>query len=136
MKKRGFGAGKWNGYGGKLQAGEDAKIGAVRELHEESNLVVSPDDLRQVAIINFFFDGKPEFECFVYIAHAWQGEPMETEEMRPQWYPITQLPFGQMWAADVQWIPLVLSGQKILADVNFSADGSEVKEFNYTPAEY
>eukprot|EP00729_Bicosta_minor_P028396 gene28396-12164_t len=40
MKKRGFGAGKWNGFGGKVEVGETIVEGAVREMQEESGLVV------------------------------------------------------------------------------------------------
>ena len=36
MKKRGFGVGKWNGFGGKLHANETMVECAARELHEES----------------------------------------------------------------------------------------------------
>jgi hypothetical protein len=30
MKKRGFGAGRWNGFGGKVEAGETIVQGAIR----------------------------------------------------------------------------------------------------------
>lgn len=30
MKKRGFGAGRWNGFGGKVQEGETVEEGAIR----------------------------------------------------------------------------------------------------------
>lgn len=30
MKKRGFGVGRWNGFGGKVQAGETVEEGAIR----------------------------------------------------------------------------------------------------------
>ena len=56
MKKRGFGAGKWNGYGGKVQEGESPAVTAVRELKEESELSVNVEDLKQVALINFYFE--------------------------------------------------------------------------------
>jgi 8-oxo-dGTP pyrophosphatase MutT (NUDIX family) len=136
MKKSGFGSGKWNGYGGKVQKGEHPRAAAVRELEEECGLVVEEKDLLQVALVRFYFDGNPIFECFVYTTYSWQSEPVETEEMRPQWYPIANLPFEKMWAADAKWIPLILNGEKIEAEVNFNADGTIVKEFSYKPAEF
>lgn len=136
MKKRGFGTGKWNGYGGKVQVGENPITATVRELEEESGLVADEKNLQQVALVRFYFDKKPVFECYVYMTHVWQREPVETEEMRPQWYPILNLPFGEMWAADARWIPLILNGEKIEAEVDFSADGSVVKEFSYKPAKF
>lgn len=30
MKKRGFGEGRWNGFGGKVQGGETVEEGAIR----------------------------------------------------------------------------------------------------------
>ncbi len=136
MKKRGFGSGKWNGYGGKVQADENPITAAVRELEEESGLVADEKDLMQVALVRFYFDGSPVFECFVYITHSWQNEVIETEEMRPQWYPISNVPFDDMWVADAKWIPLILNGETIEAEVNFNADGSVVKEFIYKPVEF
>ncbi len=136
MKKRGFGSGKWNGYGGKVNENENPITAAVRELEEESGLVADEKNLQQVALVQFYFDGNPIFECFVYTTHTWHNDPIETEEMRPQWYPISALPFVEMWAADVKWIPLILKGEKIEAEVNFNTDGSVVKEFSYKPAEF
>ena len=135
MKKRGFGSGKWNGYGGKVH-NESPKVAAIRELEEESSLVADEKDLKQVALVHFYFDGNPVFECYVYVTTTWQGEPVETEEMRPQWYPARNLPFESMWVADVKWVPLILNGEKIEATVNFNNDGSVVREFSYKLAEF
>jgi len=136
MKKRGFGAGKWNGYGGKVQAGETPRIAALRELTEESGLVAAEKDLQQVAIVNFYFEGKHVFECHVYRTYSWQNEPVETEEMRPRWFPMNKIPFDEMWAADAKWLPLILAGQTIKADINFTAEGTKVKEFTAAPAHF
>jgi len=38
MKKRGFGVGKWNGFGGKVENGETVFDGAMRELQEECSI--------------------------------------------------------------------------------------------------
>ena len=40
-KKRGFGEGKWNGFGGKLEPGETVEEAAVRELQEESGVTAT-----------------------------------------------------------------------------------------------
>ena len=136
MKKQGFGAGKWNGYGGKVHDGEDPRTAAVRELEEESGLIALEADLEQVARVRFYFDKKPAFECFVYTTLTWQGEPVETDEMRPQWHAVRDLPFDEMWAADARWLPLILNRETIEAEVNFNSDGTAVQEFSYRPAEF
>ncbi len=136
MKKRGFGVGKWNGYGGKVEENEEPLAAAIRELKEESGITANDKHLEQVALINFYFDKNPIFECHVFLVHEWQKEPKETEEMSPQWFFVSQLPFGEMWPADAKWVPLILNGEKIKAEINFNADGSEVKDFSYEAMEF
>ncbi len=128
MKKRGFGVGKWNGYGGKVKQGETPRTAIVRELKEESGLSIDSAHLYQSALVHFYFDEVHVFDCFVYLVHEWRGEPIETEEMRPQWYDIMQLPFSTMWAADREWVPRVLAGEKIEVSVYFNGTGTKVKQ--------
>ena len=45
MKKRGFGVGKWNGFGGKLEPGETVVEAAAREVKEECGFTVNTSDL-------------------------------------------------------------------------------------------
>ena len=35
LKKRGFGSGRWNGFGGKVEEGETIEQATLRELDEE-----------------------------------------------------------------------------------------------------
>ena len=48
MKKRGFGAGKWNGFGGKLEAGETVVEAAAREVREECGYDVPRSNIHQI----------------------------------------------------------------------------------------
>ncbi|MEI6420206.1 MAG: NUDIX domain-containing protein [bacterium] len=133
IKNRGFGEGKWNGYGGRVEELETPKEAAVRELCEESSLISKTDDLEQVALINFSFEGILKFECHVFITQFWEGEPKDSKEMvNPTYFPFENLP-KEMWAADTMWIPKVLNGEKIKAYIDFSADGSTVKSFTCEP---
>lgn len=122
MKKRGFGAGHWNGAGGKPEAGEAIVDTAQRECFEE--IAVTPGELERVAVINFYSQGSPDDnqQAHVYFCYDWQGEPKETEEMRPQWFDIEAIPYDSMWADDKYWLPVVLGGQKIQADFYFDAN--------------
>ncbi|MBU6390052.1 8-oxo-dGTP diphosphatase [Patescibacteria group bacterium] len=114
MKKRGFGAGKWNGVGGKVQAGENILDAARREAKEEIGVEVGFSGLRQQAVLNFEFKSPMKSDwnqsCHVFVADVWRGKPKESEEMRPEWFPVETLPFEQMWADDPVWLPLVLAG--------------------------
>ena len=136
MKKRGFGAGKWNGFGGKVKESEKIKSAAAREIFEESGLQVEETALQQVAMLQFYFESELVFKSHVFLAKEWEGEAKESEEMKPQWYPMDKLPFDEMWAADCQWMPLILSGKKIEGVVNFNSDGSLVKDFSWKETEF
>ncbi|KAI4883987.1 hypothetical protein NFI96_003367 [Prochilodus magdalenae] len=118
MKKRGFGAGKWNGFGGKVQSGETIEQAARRELLEESGLTV--DILHKIGNITFEFVGETELmDVHIFRADTFTGEPTESEEMRPQWFDIDKIPFSEMWADDVLWFPLMLQKRKFLGYFKF-----------------
>lgn len=61
LKKRGFGAGRWNGFGGKVEEGETMEESTIRETKEEAGIEI--DDLEKFGIINFeFVNGKDPLE--------------------------------------------------------------------------
>lgn len=135
-KKVRFGAGKWNGYGGKVDPGETIEEAAARELFEESGISTRSDALKKIAHVQFYFAGKPVFECHAYVAYEWEGEPQESEEMRPQWFPLDAMPLTDMWVSDVAWLPGALSGEHVRGVVNFNEDGSSVIDMQFEPAEF
>lgn len=111
LKKRGFGAGRWNGFGGKMQPGETVEQAARRELKEESGLTV--DSLQKMGQITFEFLGNTELmEVHIFRADSFQGDPTESEEMRPQWFNLDQVPFKNMWPDDIYWFPLLLQKKR------------------------
>ena len=116
MKKRGFGAGKWNGVGGKLNPGEDLETAARREAEEE--IGVKMKELRMMGTLGFYFPTKPEWsqEVVVFSCESWEGDPVETGEMAPKWYNKKKLPFDRMWWDDELWMPKVLAGKTIRAE--------------------
>lgn len=111
MKKRGFGVGRWNGFGGKVQGGETIEAAALREMQEECG--VTPKKLERVGIVDFEFRGNPEIlEVHFFKGEEIRGEPQESEEMKPQWFSENELPFNNMWPDDRHWFPLFLAGKK------------------------
>jgi 8-oxo-dGTP pyrophosphatase MutT (NUDIX family) len=130
-KKQGFGRGKYNGFGGKIKEGETPEQTAVRELSEESGVKAKPDNIRKVADLELFFPDSAkdwEHKVHVFFADSWEGEPEETEEMRPEWFDTKSLPFDRMWQGDRQWLPLVLRGKKVKGVFVFDEDRESIKD--------
>jgi len=121
MKKRGFGEGRWNGVGGKIEAGESVEQAAIRECQEE--IGVTPKHLERVANLTFTFDGATnDLWTHTFITREWDGEPVETEEMAPRWFNVADIPYAEMWEDDAHWLPHVLAGKKVVATFLFNAD--------------
>lgn len=111
MKKKGFGRGRWNGFGGKVSDGETIEDAAAREVKEEAGIEV--ENLDKVGIIDFEFRGNSEIlQVHIFKSDNFSGEPTESEEMKPQWFHVDEIPFKDMWPDDIHWMPLFLSGKK------------------------
>jgi 8-oxo-dGTP diphosphatase / 2-hydroxy-dATP diphosphatase len=120
MKKRGFGAGRWNGFGGKLDEGESIEAALVREMEEEAGIV--PTEYHKIGILDFSFASEPkELEVHIFKVAAFAGEPVETEEMEPRWFSFSDVPFEQMWVDDVHWFPFLRSGRLFRGRFRFDA---------------
>lgn len=121
MKKRGFGEGRWNGFGGKVEEGESIVVGAARELKEEIGIDVATQDIHKVGNLEFSFDSEPNkiLEVHVYKISVFTGEPIETEEMRPEWFAFDKIPYEGMWSDDVHWLPLLLGDKKFIGKFHF-----------------
>ena len=127
MKKRGFGVGRWNGVGGKIEPGESVEEAAARECYEE--IGVKPGALQRVAHLTFTFpDGTTDVLTHVFTTREWEGEPVETEEMAPQWFKLGDIPYDTMWQDDPLWLPHVLDGEKVVATFAFTEDEQMLPE--------
>lgn len=133
MKKRGFGAGRWNGVGGKVEPGETIEQAVIRECEEE--IEVTPNDCKKVAEITFHEQHNGTLDTLnvhVFICESWEGKPVETEEMAPQWFAKDSLPLKEMWADDPYWLPQVITGKLLRCefwlDENDQVSKQEVQE--------
>lgn len=119
MKKRGFGVGRYNGVGGKLEAGEIIESAAKREAKEEVGVEIK--QLTKVAELTFIFANNPAWNQLVhtYTTDTWVGEPTESEEMNPKWFAVADIPFEKMWPDDRFWLPHMLEGKLVRAEFTF-----------------
>lgn len=134
MKKRGFGKNRWNGVGGKVgdKVEETIEEAAKREAMEE--IGVGVNGLEKVAELTFIFPHNPDWDqlVHVYFVGNWTGSSVESEEMRPAWFSVNDIPYGSMWLDDELWLPKVLLGKKIQGNFSFAeGDVIENHEINF-----
>lgn len=126
QKKRGFGEGKWNGFGGKVD-GESVEDAAKRELLEEAG--VEARVLEKVGEFEFWYEDMPEWHqrMHIFLIRSWEGEPQETEEMKPQWFMHADIPYESTWADDAIWLPRILQGEKLQGTFRFTEKGTTIR---------
>lgn len=127
MKKRGFGNGKYNGFGGKVEKNESIIDAAKRELKEECGIEVN--ELKQHGIIKFEFETKYEqiMVVHVFVGKEYQGEITESEEMKPEWFQISDIPYDKMWKDDEYWLPELIKGNNFKGYFLFHDESKIVK---------
>lgn len=110
MKKRGFGVGRWNGFGGKLNIKETVEQAALREVNEE--IGVNLKNIEKFGIITFYEADPMPLEVHIFKSNNFEGIPVETDEMKPEWFDIDNIPYKKMWPDDKYWLPMLLDGKK------------------------
>lgn len=135
LKKLGLGAGKYGGFGGKIEAGETVTMAAVRELEEETGIKVLERDLQRMGHLTFMFPAKPDWSqvVHVFLVRKWDGNPLESTEMIPAWFTIEDIPFPQMWQDVYHWLPRILTGERIRASFTFREDNETIDELEIEP---
>lgn len=94
----------------------------LRELVEEAGITAK--NYKRVGKLTFTNEVNDMWGVLVYIVTKWSGTISETEEMLPQWYPVTSLPFESMWPDDAYWLPHVLAGQVITGEFVLDEHGA------------
>lgn len=130
MKKRGFGADRWNGYGGKTKEGEGVEEALQREFFEEANIKI--EEFEKRGVIDFHNDREDSSKNKDVVVHIFRilkysGEPRETEEMKPKWFKFDKIPFDDMWPDDIYWMPLFLKDKKFTGNFWFEDNYKIIK---------
>ena len=98
--------GKWNGLGGKVEAGESPETCAQREVLEESGLQVAHPKLK--GFITFpNFDGQNDWYVFVYRFDDFTGELIESPEGDLEWIHQDRMSEIPLWEGDrifMEWL--------------------------------
>lgn len=129
-KRTGLGLGRVVGIGGKVEAGESIVEGLVREIREETGLVVEPSALEPVGVLDYLFPHEPSWSqrSHVFVCREFAGEPVPTEEIEPAWFAVDEVPYERMWDDARRWLPQVLRGGRTGGVYTFGADLATVVE--------
>lgn len=119
-KKRGLGAGKINGPGGKIEPGETPLEAIIRETQEE--LVITPHTPIKLGELRFSMSDCPDILCHVYRSEDFTGTPTETDEATPVWTALDEIPWTRMWEDDRHWLPLVIERRTFIGNFVFEGE--------------
>jgi 8-oxo-dGTP diphosphatase len=109
-KARDIHEGKWNGLGGKLEAGESPEECAIREIEEESGLcVLAP---RLAGLLTFpLFDGTDDWYVYVFVVEQFEGQLIDSPEGHLAWIADADLLALNLWEGDRLFLPWLLEGR-------------------------
>lgn len=105
-KKNDYHAGKWNGLGGKFNPGESPEDCVIREVKEESGLILKSPKMH--GFITFpNFDGEHDWYVFIFTADLFDGKIIESNEGHLVWIPNEELTSLNLWDGDkifLEWL--------------------------------
>lgn len=119
--------GKWNGLGGKLEAGESPEECVIREVREEAGLeIVSP---KMHGFITFpEFDGNDDWYVFVFSAGSFSGSLIDSNEGILKWIPDDELLDLNLWEGDKVFLKWLLEDKFFSAKFNY--DSGRLKDYD------
>ena len=120
--------GKWNGLGGKFNPGESPEECVIREVREESGLMLRQPRLRGLLIFPGFKGN--DWYVFVFTASEFSGQLKENEEGFLSWIPDDSLLSLPLWPSDAIFLPWIKQGKFFSA--KFVYEGDELKSHTVT----
>ncbi len=99
--------GLWEFPGGKVDAGESVEQALVREIKEELNLSLYPDNCSFLLQVHHDYPDKSVLLEFWQIK-AFSGTPVGNEGQEIRWVPVVQLSAYEFPAANLPLIPLLM----------------------------
>ncbi len=103
---------KWIPPGGKFEPGETPEECVVREVYEETGLILTDARLRGILTFVRYRDGQPTHTttCFVFESFAFTGDPKSSAEGEVHWVPDSDLLTLELPASDHIFLPWIYEG--------------------------
>lgn len=132
-KRAGLGRGRMVGPGGKIEPGETPHEAIAREVAEETGIRVNPSALRLTGELVYPFPFRTAWsqKSWVFLCADFEGEAVSSEELTPQWFPLTDIPLDEMWDDAKYWLHEALSGRYVSAVFEFGADLATVSDSDH-----
>ena len=122
-------AGKWNGLGGKFEAGESPEDCVIREVREESGLTIRAPHLHGLLTFTNFKGN--DWYVFVYTAREFEGQlARDAPEGRLAWIPDEEILRLPLWDSDAIFLPWLEQGSFFSAKFNY--DGERFVDYTVT----
>jgi len=118
-------AGKWNGLGGKFEPEESPEECVIREVYEESGLSIRNPKLCGLLMFPKFKGN--DWYVFVFTAHEFSGELIDSPEGRLEWIPEENVLDLHLWESDPIFMPWIQKGQFFSA--KFESDGDTMRGY-------
>jgi 8-oxo-dGTP diphosphatase len=112
--------GKWNGLGGKLEAGETPEECVMREISEEAGLSIQNPKLCGLLMFPKFKGN--DWYVFVFTAHDFTGELIDSPEGKLEWVPDEKIQALHLWASDHIFMPWIQEGRFFSAKFEYAGD--------------
>ena len=123
-----FGAGRWNGAGGKIEENESSVSCIKRELKEELDITIKIHGLEFIGLLDFCWildfnlieKKRTPITVYVYKVLDYEGIPKSSEEGEVKWFDLDKIPYDKMWDDDKYWLPMAINGKHFFGDFVFN----------------
>ncbi len=125
-------AGKWNGLGGKVEAGESPEACIRREVEEEAGLFIHEPHLHGLLVFSNF-KGQ-DWYVFVFTAANFDGELIdESPEGRLEWIADEAFDSLTLWPSDRIFLPWLEAGKFFSARFFYEGESMLGHEVSFYP---
>lgn len=122
-------AGKWIGVGGKFEEGETPDECMLREVLEETGLILTEYHFH--GVVSFISDLWENEYMFLYTASAYTGELKECEEGMLSWIPVEKISELNIWEGDRIFLEELIKGTEHL-DLKLEYEGEKLVRWKNT----